>query len=53
MLAIPGLGSHGINAIFARDYPQVQGFVRLTAFAFVIINLVVDLTYSFLDPRLK
>jgi peptide/nickel transport system permease protein len=53
LFAIPGLGTFGINAIIARDYQQVQGFVLLTALAFVVTNLVVDLTYSVLDPRIR
>ena len=50
LFAMPGLGTFGIDAIIARDYQQVQGFALLTALAFVIINLLVDLTYTFLDP---
>ncbi|MBI4607660.1 MAG: ABC transporter permease [Candidatus Rokubacteria bacterium] len=53
LFAVPGLGTYGIDAIIARDYPQVQGFVLLTALAFVGINLIVDLTYTFLDPRIR
>jgi peptide/nickel transport system permease protein len=53
LFAIPGLGTYGVNAIMARDYQQVQGFVLLTAICFVVVNLVVDLTYSFLDPRIR
>jgi peptide/nickel transport system permease protein len=53
LFAIPGLGTYGVSAIIARDYQQVQGFVLLTALCFVVVNLVVDLTYSFLDPRIR
>ena len=53
LFAMPGLGTFGIDAIIARDYQQVQGFALLTAFAFVVINLVVDLSYTFLDPRIR
>jgi peptide/nickel transport system permease protein len=53
LFAMPGLGTFGIDAIFARDYQQVQGFVLVTALAFVVINLLVDLTYTFLDPRIR
>ena len=53
LFAMPGLGTFGIDAIIARDYQQVQGFALITAFAFVIINLIVDLTYSLLDPRIR
>jgi peptide/nickel transport system permease protein len=53
LFAMPGLGTYGIDAIIARDYPQVQGFALITAFAFVFINLIVDLTYTVLDPRIR
>jgi peptide/nickel transport system permease protein len=53
LFAIPGLGTFGIDAILARDYQQVQGFVLLTAVTFVIANLLVDVTYSVLDPRIR
>jgi peptide/nickel transport system permease protein len=53
LFAMPGLGTFGIDAIIARDYPQVQGFALLTAMAFVVINLLVDLAYTFLDPRIR
>jgi peptide/nickel transport system permease protein len=53
LFAMPGLGTYGIDAIIARDYQQVQGFALVTAFAFVVINLLVDLTYSLLDPRIR
>jgi peptide/nickel transport system permease protein len=53
LFAMPGLGTFGIDAIIARDYQQVQGFALITAFAFVVINFIVDLTYTFLDPRIR
>ena len=53
LFAMPGLGTFGIDAIIARDYQQVQGFALITALAFVFINLLVDLTYTFLDPRIR
>src|SRR5438445_288512 len=53
LFAMPGLGTFGIDAIIARDYQQVQGFALITAGAFVVINLLVDLTYTFLDPRIR
>ena len=53
LFAMPGLGTFGIDAILARDYQQVQGFALITALAFVVINLIVDLTYTFLDPRIR
>jgi peptide/nickel transport system permease protein len=53
LFAMPGLGTFGIDAIIARDYQQVQGFALITAITFVVINLLVDLTYTFLDPRIR
>jgi peptide/nickel transport system permease protein len=53
LFAMPGLGTFGIDAILARDYQQVQGFALVTAISFVVINLIVDLTYSLLDPRIR
>ncbi|HTO12607.1 MAG TPA: ABC transporter permease [Candidatus Binatia bacterium] len=53
LFAMPGLGTFGIDAIIARDYQQVQGFALITAFAFVAMNLLVDFTYTFLDPRIR
>jgi peptide/nickel transport system permease protein len=50
---IPGLGRLIISAILRRDYPVVQGVVLVTAAAYVIINLVVDLLYAFIDPRIR
>ena len=53
LFAMPGLGTFGIDAIIARDYQQVQGFALITALSFVTINLLVDLVYTFLDPRIR
>jgi peptide/nickel transport system permease protein len=50
---IPGLGRLIISAILRRDYPVVQGVVLVTAAAYVVINLVVDLLYAFIDPRIR
>ncbi len=52
VFAIPGLGSMMVNAIYSRDYPVVQGGVLLIAFMFCVLNLVVDLFYAFVDPRI-
>jgi len=53
VFARPGLGRFAVNAIAARDYPQVQGVVLFTATIFVLINLLVDLLYGWLDPRIR
>ncbi|SEO51006.1 peptide/nickel transport system permease protein [Halorientalis persicus] len=49
----PGLGTLLVDAIFARDYPVVQGVTLLIGVVFVVTNFVVDLTYSRLDPRIE
>jgi peptide/nickel transport system permease protein len=51
VFAWPGLGRLMVKAIFARDYVLLQGAVLVFALAFVIINLLVDLSYGLLDPR--
>lgn len=53
VFSVPGIGSFGIGAIALRDYPQVQAFVLLFALGFVLVNLIVDVLYAFLDPRIK
>jgi peptide/nickel transport system permease protein len=52
VFAVPGIGSFGIDAIIKRDYPQVQAFVLVGAFIFVLANLLVDLLYAVIDPRI-
>lgn len=49
----PGIGVLLVDAVFARDYPVVQGAVLLVAVLFVITNALVDLTYQYLDPRIQ
>jgi peptide/nickel transport system permease protein len=53
VFALPGVGSFGIEAIMQRDYPKVQGMVLLVSVIFNVINLVVDILYGFLDPRIR
>lgn len=53
VFAWPGVGRLLVDSILARDYPVVQGAVMVLAFSFVLINLVVDLIYAFLDPRIS
>jgi ABC-type dipeptide/oligopeptide/nickel transport system permease component len=53
VFARPGLGRFAVNAIAARDYPQVQGVVLFAATVYVLFNLAVDLLYGFLDPRIR
>lgn len=47
----PGIGKFVIDAISNRDYPVIQGFVIFMSVIFVIINLLVDISYAFIDPR--
>ncbi len=51
MFTLPGLGRLLVDAIYARDYPVVQGTMLFVAAIYVVVNLVVDLLYPFLDPR--
>ena len=51
--AIPGLGRLTVDAVLARDYPTVQAVILLFSVVYVMINLVVDLSYTFLDPRIR
>lgn len=53
VFAWPGLGRLMVRAIFARDFILLQGAVLIFALAFVVINLIVDISYSFLDPRVN
>ncbi|PLR79834.1 peptide ABC transporter permease [Bacillus canaveralius] len=53
VFALPGLGSFSVEAISKRDLPTVQGLVLFMAFLFIITNLIVDLVYSIVDPRIK
>jgi peptide/nickel transport system permease protein len=50
---IPGLGRLTVDAVLARDYPTVQAVILLFSVTYVLINLLVDLTYTFLDPRIR
>lgn len=51
VFTLPGLGRLLVDAIFARDYPVVQGCLLFTAVIYVLVNLLVDLCYPLLDPR--
>jgi len=51
--AIPGLGRLTVDAVLARDFPTVQGLILFFSFVYVLINLLVDLSYVFLDPRIR
>ncbi|HEU5368417.1 MAG TPA: ABC transporter permease [Ktedonobacterales bacterium] len=49
----PGIGALAVQSIFSKDYPVVQGTVVLVAFSYMLTNLLVDLSYAFLDPRIR
>ena len=51
VFTIPGLGRLLVDAIFARDYPVIQGCMLFVAFTYVIVNLLIDLCYPIFDPR--
>src|SRR5436190_179248 len=52
IFAWPGVGRLAVDAIFSRDYPLVQAIVAMLATLFVVINLVMDMLYTYLDPRI-
>lgn len=53
VFALPGVGTSLVNAILSRDYPVVQGFTLVIAIIFVLVNLIVDVSYAYLDPRIR
>jgi peptide/nickel transport system permease protein len=53
IFVVPGFGRLIVEAVFTRDYPVVQGVVLITASAYVLINLLVDVSYSVLNPRIR
>ena len=53
IFVVPGFGRLIVESVFTRDYPLVQGVVLITASAYVLINLLVDISYSLLNPRIR
>ena len=53
IFVVPGFGRLIVEAVFTRDYPLVQGVVLITAGSYVLINLLVDVSYSLLNPRIR
>ena len=53
VFAIPGLGRLTVDAILRRDYPVIQGIVLLFSFLYVLVNLMVDVAYTLVDPRIR
>ena len=52
VFAWPGIGSYAVEALVASDYAAVQGFVLAMAVLFVLLNLIIDLSYALIDPRI-
>ncbi len=50
---IPGLGRLTVDAVLARDYPVIQGIILLLSFVYVLVNLVIDVAYTVVDPRIR
>jgi peptide/nickel transport system permease protein len=50
---IPGLGRLTVDAVLGRDYPTIQAVILVFSFVYVLINLLIDLAYVFLDPRIR
>lgn len=53
IFGLPGVGSLMINGIVNRDYPMIQGVVILAAATLIFANLIVDVVYAFVDPRIR
>jgi len=53
IFGLPGFGKMTIDAVFQRDYPVIQAVVLVTATSYIVINFLVDLLYSFIDPRIR
>ena len=53
VFSLPGIGRMALDAVMQRDYPVVQGTVMVIAALFILINLLVDILYSLLDPRIR
>jgi peptide/nickel transport system permease protein len=50
---VPGIGKLTIDSVFSRDYPTLQGVVLVTATAYIVANLLTDIAYSLLNPRIR
>ncbi len=53
IFSLAGLGTAMFEAITARDYSVIQAFVVVVAFIYVVVNLLVDISYAYLDPRIR
>jgi peptide/nickel transport system permease protein len=50
---LPGIGRLTVDAVLARDYPVIQGVILLTSALYILINLMIDISYQFFDPRIR
>jgi peptide/nickel transport system permease protein len=50
---IPGIGRLTVDAVLARDYPVIQAMILLTSLIYVVVNLLIDVAYTLLDPRIR
>jgi ABC-type dipeptide/oligopeptide/nickel transport system permease component len=53
VFGFPGLGLLAVNALQTRDFPLIQGIVLLVATIYVVVNVLVDILYGLIDPRIK
>ena len=53
IFSYPGLGSLAVSAITSSDYNLIQGYVLWIALIYMVINLIVDISYNYIDPRLR
>jgi peptide/nickel transport system permease protein len=53
IFALPGVGYLLVNSVYSRDYPAVEGAALVLALLFVVVNMITDLTYSLIDPRIR
>ena len=53
VFAIPGIGRLTVDAVLARDFPTIQAIILLFSFVYVMINLIIDVSYTLLDPRIR
>ena len=53
VFALPGLGRLTVESILRRDYPVIQAIILIFSFVYVIINLLIDLSYTLIDPRIR
>jgi ABC-type dipeptide/oligopeptide/nickel transport system permease component len=53
VFAWPGIGRLIVDSILARDYPMIQGTILIFGLLYIMVNLVVDMIYAFVDPRIR